>query len=230
MSKPRKIKPEGADGHRSRMIAKFLNSSSGDVLPRDIVEMLLYYPVKVRDTRDSAVDLMKRYNGDIESLLSAPPEELCQTDDIGPKSALLLNVVGEIVSRLKGGGDEAGSLNVITEEDIIRALLDKCITLTDDAISITFYNAANTPIETHIFDASPETFDQNDMYTLMSLAAGYNSAAVLVAHLADDPQKFPVAADVSFKRYIHDALHTTGLTLKAYYFITENEATSLNSF
>ena len=228
VAKQRKIKPEGADGHRSRMFAKFLNSSQGDVQLRDVVEMLLYYCVRVRDTRDSAVELMKKYNGDIRRLLSAPIDELCETDDIGPRSALLLSIVGEIVSRLDDTPIGAQDAPESSESDILYALLDKCLQLDTEAIAVIFYDALGEPIETNIFDTSPKDFDQNDMYRLMSLAAGYNSAAVAVAHLAGDPELFPNANDTRFKRYISDALQTTGLTLTEYYFINKDEAISLS--
>lgn len=228
VAKPRKIKPEGADGHRSRMFAKFLNSSQGDVQLRDVIEMLLYYSVRVRDTRDSAVELMKKYGGDARRLLSAPPDELCQTEDIGPRSALLLNVVGEIVSRLDSETDVPDKACAPDESDILYALLDVCLQLTDDAVAVIFYGLLGEPLDTYIFDTSPKCFDQNDMYRLMSMAAGYNSTSVAVAHLTGDPDMFPNADDTRFKRYISDALQTTGLTLLEYYYINKDEAISLS--
>ncbi len=227
MSKPKKIKPEGADGHRARMFAKFLNTPAPDANLRDVLEMLLYYPIKVRDTRDSAVELMKRYDSDLQELLCAPTEDLCETDGIGPRCALFLNVVGEIVNRLNSGQDSDYDPEY-TEEDILYEFMERCAEIDDEKIAAVFYDSSKRFIGMHIFDASPRSFDQNDMYRLMSLASGYHAAAVSMAHLVCGTSAFPDMADTRFRRYISDALYTTGLVLTEYYFINRDEAIVLN--
>lgn len=227
MAKPKKIKPEGADGHRGRMFAKFLNTPTPDANLRDVLEMLLYYPIKVRDTRDSAVELMERYDGDLQELLCAPTEELCETDGIGPRCALFLNVVGEIVNRLTTG-EGIDNNSEYSEEDILYEFMDQCANIDDDRIAAVFYDASKKFIGMHIFDSSPTSFDQNDMYRLMSLASGYHASAVAISHLVPTTPAYPNTSDTKFRRYISDALYTTGLVLTEYYFINRDEAISLN--
>ncbi len=208
------------------MFAKFLNTPAPDVNLRDILEMLLYYPIKVRDTRDSAVDLMDRYNGDLQKLLCAPPEDLCQIEGIGPKCALFLNVVGEVVKRLSS--EEDGGESEYSEEDIMYEFMERCADIDDEKIGAVFYDASKRFIGIHVFDATPRSFNQNDMYRLMSLAAGYHAAAVSIAHLVPGTTAFFDVFDTKFRRYISDALYTTGLVLTEYYFINRDEAIVLN--
>ena len=215
MSKPRKIKPDGADGHRERMFIKYLNSSKNDANMRDVLEMLFYFTIRVRDTRDSAVELMRNYHGDIRAVLNAPPEELCQTDGVGPKSAFLLNLVGTIVDRLDSDEDYSGSFSEASETELIYDLIDRCADIDSEEMAIVFHDVDNRIIRTHVFSASPRNFDTNDMYRLMSLASGFHAASLTILHLAGNSDIYPCASDAKFHRYMSDALQTTGLVLRA---------------
>lgn len=74
--KPKKIKPEDADGHRERMRERLFNALAHLIPARYVLEMLLFYVIRVADTRDIAVALYRRFNKKIRNTLEADPDEL----------------------------------------------------------------------------------------------------------------------------------------------------------
>lgn len=124
-SNPRKIKPIGADGHRKRMIAKFITAYDKDLYKRDLLEILLFYSIPVRDTRDIAVNLMQENGGNIYKVLDSPADKLCKVNGIGPKSAALLKTAGIIVKRTASGNtkdDTSNGKNYLNFDDIMKLL------------------------------------------------------------------------------------------------------------
>ncbi|MBQ8551595.1 MAG: hypothetical protein IJ428_02140 [Clostridia bacterium] len=224
--KPRKIKPEGADGHRSRMFTKFLNASDRDVLPRDIVEMLLYFSIPVRDTRDSAVHLMNCFDGDIRKLLNAPADILQETDGIGPSSAMLLNLVGHIADRLESE-DADTRPRLSTTEDICGLFLDHYSFPSDDELWLAFFDNSMRAVILKFKDAPIEVYF-NDIYELLRLSSKYHSQIFVLARMSYNNNVFPIAEDAMIIKFVTDMLQGSELSMLDYLIVSADEAISIN--
>lgn len=95
--------PVAAEGHRARMRQRAERMSTEAMRSQDIVELLLYYALPRRDTRQQAYDLMERF-GSLQKLFSADVELISAVKGIGVRSAQWLRAVGELV-------DAYGQLN-----------------------------------------------------------------------------------------------------------------------
>ena len=80
-------------GHRQRMRRKF--ADFGDIVfdTYELLEMLLYYTVPVKDTNPLSKKLLQRF-GSLEGVLSADEEELKSVEGIGEKTAELIRMTG----------------------------------------------------------------------------------------------------------------------------------------
>lgn len=83
-------------GHRKRMKRKF--SEFGDIVfdTYELLEMLLYYTVPVKDTNPIAKRLLIEF-GSLNGVLSAKKEDLIKVEGIGEKTAELLVTAGEAI-------------------------------------------------------------------------------------------------------------------------------------
>lgn len=95
--------PVAAEGHRARMRQRAERMSTEAMRSQDIVELLLYYALPRRDTRQQAYDLMERF-GSLQKLLSADVDTISTVKGVGLRSAEWLRAVGELV-------DSYGQLN-----------------------------------------------------------------------------------------------------------------------
>ena len=81
-------------GHRQRMRRKFRDFGAIVFDTYELLEMLLYYTVPVRDTNPLSKKLLLAF-GSLDGVLSAKKEELMTVDGIGEKTAEFVSMAGK---------------------------------------------------------------------------------------------------------------------------------------
>lgn len=114
ISKPRKIKPPEADGHRERMREQLIRSDEDAIEDHHLLEMLLFYSIPVRDTRDQAVGLINRF-GSLSGVFEAEFCDLLDAEGIGRSSAILIRLVGILMRRVNRSGIKSTALYKTSE-------------------------------------------------------------------------------------------------------------------
>lgn len=220
--KPKKIKPAGADGHRGRMFDKFLAAGDNDVLPRDIIEMLLYYPIKIRDTRDAAVELMCKF-GSADKVLSAPQEELSSTDGVGEGSATFLRIVGCAARRLSDEPVDDRKIYANTAEmsELFSPFREK---LRRDITCISCFDNAMRPIRVAKLKDGAFTKCQPDANAFLSFVTEHHGCSVAMARISPRRSDFPGIDDFDAARYAKRLLNTMDVRLNEYFVISRDEA------
>ena len=109
-------------GHRQRMRSRLKRFGPEVFDTYELLEMLLYYTVPVKDTNPLAKKLLTRF-GSLDGVLSAAVEELKTVDGIGEKSAELINRVG-MALEISKTHDEDGNESPRTYEDFGELLTD----------------------------------------------------------------------------------------------------------
>lgn len=224
--KPRKIKPVGADGHRARMFERFLSTNESDVSPRDIIEMLLYFSIRVRDTRDSAVELMERFEGDLNRLFDAPPEELCKIDGVGAASAMLLGAVGCAADRaiVRDEGEEDICGKYIDADELGEVFSSRHHGLRHDVTWAVFFDSSMCVICAEQVKDAPLDAHGDDVFSLINLAARHYASSVAVARLSCEYICYPTMDDYKLARRIESLFATANLTLTEYYVATADDS------
>lgn len=82
-------------GHRDRMRKKLISFGSDIFNDHELLEMLLFSAIPLKNTNPIAIELIRRFQG-LEGVLSASREELMTVDGIGAKAADLILAVGAI--------------------------------------------------------------------------------------------------------------------------------------
>lgn len=221
--KPRKIKPDGADGHRGRMFDKFLAAGDNDVLPRDIIEMLLYFSIRVRDTRDTAVHLMEKFDNSTDKLLAASQDELTSLDGVGGASAMLLGIVGSTVKRLCAEPNDMRK-TYKTIADIRELFYPLREELRGNITCAACFDSAMRPITAVKLKNDILTDSREDIYSLVSFAAEYHSSSIAVARISNAASDYPTAQDIAAAKHIEKVFDAVGLQLVEYFVISRDEA------
>ena len=122
------------DGHRSRMKRKFADFGARVFDTYELLEMLLYNTVPVKDTNPIAKRLLSRF-GTLDGVLSAGKEELVTVEGVGDKTADLIIAVGEMLTEIINSDGKFGEAyddyyelgamvtELFTEKDGYRVLL-----------------------------------------------------------------------------------------------------------
>ena len=80
------------DGHRQRLIQRFLEEDLDNFEPHNVLELLLFYAIPRKDTNELAHVLIDTF-GSLKGVFDAPYEELIKVAGIGPNTAALLKLV-----------------------------------------------------------------------------------------------------------------------------------------
>ncbi len=221
-----KIKPIGADGHRERMFKRLIASDTLEISPRDTLEMLLYYPIRMRDTRDAAVDLMDKFEGDFYRVLSAPENELIKTKGIGPSAANFLNLVGDIVKRTDVSlSDEAAIPSLVPRiAGLFDSLRDE---IKGDELWAVFLNTRSEIVGTAKIRTDFSIPTENEAYLILQKAHRCHSSFLVLAHVTGGLEIYPTAKDNQLFKLMKDTFEVTNLTLLAYYMVGGDEIMSI---
>lgn len=84
--------------HRKRMFARYDMTRFNGFEDHEVLEMLLFYVIKLKNTNDIAHSLLNRF-GSLEGVLNAPPEKLMKIENIGRETARYLNMWGDAFNR-----------------------------------------------------------------------------------------------------------------------------------
>lgn len=84
--------------HRERMYKRFKKEGAASFFDHELLEMLLYFAVPRGDTNPIAHSLISEFKG-IGGVMKADTSALMSIKGIGEKSAMLINIVGELFRR-----------------------------------------------------------------------------------------------------------------------------------
>lgn len=225
---PKKVKPVGADGHRRRMFDKLVSTDGNALTPRDMLEMLLYFPIRVRDTRDIAVELMEHFDDNIENILTASPEELCKIGGVGPSVASFLNLAGTIHTRLKTA-EPPPSTGIPTEQRILEIFADMRSSLSGDELWAILINSSSSVADIVRVMGEFDYPSEAEMYSFMQTALRYHSVGVILIHVTGDMEVYPTTKDIKFLRLMENMLSVTNLMLFDYYVLGSDEILKVSS-
>lgn len=89
---PKKPPKNPHQGHRERLRKSFLNNGLDGFHEHNVLELLLFYSIPVKDTNEEAHALINRF-GSLSEVFEADYEDLCTVKGIGERSATLIKLM-----------------------------------------------------------------------------------------------------------------------------------------
>jgi len=105
------------EGHRQRLLQRYLDSGLEGFAEHEVLELLLFYALPRVDTNPAAHRLIERF-GSLAGVLEADPQELMQVEGIGERAAAFLTMFPDLLRAY-----EKSRLGV---RPIIRTIKDAC--------------------------------------------------------------------------------------------------------
>lgn len=79
-------------GHRSRMRARFFQGGLDGFAAHEVIELILYFAIPLRDVNELAHALIDRF-GSVEGVLKASDEELTKVPGVGPHTSKVIRTI-----------------------------------------------------------------------------------------------------------------------------------------
>ena len=211
-------------GHRDRLRNRFLKSGLNSLMEHEVLEMLLFYAIAQKDTKDLAYALLHRF-GTLESVFSASYEELVEVKGIGHQTAVFLSYIGALIKNEK-------------EEKDVREPLDTSDKLGEYAVPL-FENAKTENViligldeaYKHIrtIRVSEGSFDSAsfNITKLTRIVVSMGAHFVAIAHNHPRGLCFPSLQDVKATQKLKTALASVGVDLIDHLIVAHGDYVSM---
>lgn len=197
-------------GHRERLRETFLQGGLKNFQDHNVLELLLFYSIPMKDTNEEAHALMNRF-GSLSAVFDADFDELCKVKGVSTRSATLIKLIPELfrkyeMDKLNDDEMHLNSAELIAEfaskyfkginhEQLYVLCLDKnCKKLSFDLISEGTVNA---------------TMLNNRK--IVECAVSSKAASIVLVHNHPSGVTAPSSMDISATAAIVNAMDTVGI-------------------
>ncbi|MBQ8509789.1 MAG: DNA repair protein RadC [Clostridia bacterium] len=213
-TKTRKTKPAGADGHRERMRDRLLGGGADAMEDYHILEMLLFFSIPVRDTRDQALALIQRF-GSLQGVLDAGFTELTRVEGIGERSAMLIKVASAILRKISLQSIERSRSEPIRSPQQLGQLFLNALTQVgeQEMLYAAAFDSSNRLIAIDRLQYGSITALSVSLRMIVSYAVRHEAASIAIAHNHPDGSLRPSAEDIAFTHELQKALEILDIRL-----------------
>ncbi len=212
------------DGHRQRMLSKFLEHGIETLHPHEILEILLYFAIPRRDTNPLGHALIENF-GSLRAVFDAPYEELLKVDGIGPNAAALLKMVPPLL-RAYASDDSEGQI-IDSAESVGAYFLPRFIGREREIVLLLCLDNKNKAIACVQIAEGSVNSTAVSTRRIAEIALKYNASAVVLAHNHPNGVAIPSKDDVETTRNIMRFCRNFGLPLLDHVIVADNDYVSL---
>lgn len=212
-------------GHRERIKNTFLTQGLDHFEQHEILELLLYYAIPLKDTNPIGHKLLQKF-GSLSGVFDAPFEELVQVDGVGKSAATLIKMIPEICRRyqenLNGdknrifGYDEAGKF-----------LISKFIGRSNETVILMLLDSKSRMIYCGVVNEGTVITANIYVKNIVRLAVQYNAVYAILSHNHPSGNCMPSRQDLSSTQWIYEALQTVEVQLIDHVIVSGNDYLSI---
>lgn len=216
---------EQCAGHRKRLKDRFLKIGSKALEDYEILELILFFVIRRKDTKSIAKNLIKRF-GDIGSILASEGKLLKEINGVGDQVVHFFSVIREIHQRQMR--------NKIIKKPILNCLSDvidycslKMSNSKREHLRLLFLNHKNKLIIDEVHQVG--TVNQVKFYPreVIERALDLGATSLIMVHNHPSGDPVPSESDVKVTKQIYIACDSLGLILHDHFIIGRNSYTSM---
>lgn len=103
------------EGHRKRVKERFANEGLDSFNDHQVLELLLFYAIPMKDTNELAHKMIKEY-GSLSGLFEADSKDICKRCQVSENTAILVSLIPSLSRRyFKGKWGQKPILNSVTK-------------------------------------------------------------------------------------------------------------------
>ena len=212
------------DGHRQRLIQRFLEEDLDNFEPHNVLELLLFYAIPRKDTNELAHVLMDTF-GSLKGVFDAPYEELIKVTGIGPNTAALLKLVPSLTRTYYSS--DASSIILDTSEKSGEYFLPYYIGQTEEVVRLACLDAGGKVISNQILHRGSANAAEVNMRKIVNIALRNNAMGVILAHNHPGGLPLPSEEDVATTKSIREALMPMGILLMDHIIVAGQDYVSM---
>ena len=212
------------DGHRQRLIQRFLEEDLDNFEPHNVLELLLFYAIPRKDTNELAHVLIDTF-GSLKGVFDAPYEELIKVAGSGPNTAALLKLVPSLTRTYYSS--DARSVILDTSEKSGEYFLPYYIGQTEEVVRLACLDAGGKVISNQILHRGSANAAEVNIRKIVNIALRNNAMGVILAHNHPGGLPLPSEEDVATTKSIREALMPMGILLMDHIIVAGQDYVSM---
>ena len=201
---PKKKEENIHAGHRERMYSKFMKNGISAFEDHEILEFLLFYVEKRKDTNKTGHALIKEF-GSLEKVFSATVDELTRVLSVGEKGAMLLSMIGQLNHRINCKPIKKGTyLN--TSQLLGKYCIDYFKNLSTERLVLISMTCDHMVIDVDVISNGDHSATSVDIRKILNTALKRKAAMVVLAHNHPGDSPNPSDSDIIISRKIINVL------------------------
>ena len=212
--------------HRNRLRQKFIENDIEALQPHEVLELLLFYAYRQRDTNEIAHNLLKKF-GSLSGVFEADINSLQEVEDVGYNTAVFLKLQGNIQRYyMKEKFSKMRNLQ-ITPQNIGEYARHLFYGYTDEVFYLISLNSNCEVISADII--SKGTVNSSVVYSreVVKKALETKAVFVILAHNHPNGVLAPSEGDVKTTKVLAEALNFINVKLIDHVIVARGEYISL---
>ena len=198
-------------GHRERIKEKFTAEGLKPFLEHEVLELLLTFSVPRKDTKKLAWALLNTF-GSLNNVLDADNEALLKVKGIGPQSALLINVIDEIITRhtLWENEEKQGILN---QEELYKYVTTYLQDNSKEFFAVLFLDIKLKVIAAEILAEGKIDNNADLIRKFAEFVFKYGAKSVIFVHNYIGDRPLPIQENIETAKHFHNTLKVLTVTI-----------------
>lgn len=214
------------DGHRQRMLKKFLDHGIGVFEPHEALEILLFSLLPRINTNEIAHELINKF-GSLKDIFHATISDLKSVNRIGQNTAIMLNFIGEFFGYLNRQNHE--SITFDSSSSIIKYCINyyrnkdyECSSyfLLDDKMSLLYKGD---------FDLKKPNETELDYNKIIRNVVKYDCSSVFLSHNHPVGNVFASSDDIKSTRVLANHLSVLNVRIMDHIIVQNDSAYSMRN-
>ena len=208
-------------GHRARMKRKFSELSDRAFSDHELLELLLFYVIPIKNVNETAHALIDRF-GSLEGVLLADSEQLCLVNGIGKASADYLVLIGRTLQRTRA--QAADFKQIFSSASLIGEFLVQYFhECRKEKLCAVLFDKQMKLIKIIELECGGPTEVSVSPQNIARAAVMYEASSVLIAHNHPGGCLEPSAADQSLSHLVDVTLRAVGVPLIDHVIVSGSE-------
>ena len=207
--------------HRQRVRDSYLKTGIDAMADHNILELLLFYCIPLKDTNPIAHELIEKYH-DLNGVLDAPIKELEKINGIGENAAVMIKLIRDICSKYHDNAIN-NKVNLASAERLYDFIRMKYLGETREIVymlSLDAHGRLKHCIK--VADGTPSTA-VSDNRSLVELALRFDVTNAIIAHNHPNGFATPSQADIAATEAIAKLFSTVSISLVDHVIVAEDE-------
>ncbi len=210
------------NGHRQRLISRFLSEGLKSFEPHNVIELILFFAIPRADTNDTAHRLITRFKT-VSGVLNADYKALTSIEGVGKKSALLLRVIGQLISYTSNEQINSKA-PILNSEDAIEFFKPKFAGVKVEQFYLLTMNKNGSIISCVMVSEGGFTYTDANIRKIIEEAIYDSASAAIIAHNHPHGVAVPSASDVDTTRQISEMLAKIDVNLTDHIIISQEDS------